>query len=779
MPETVITERVKEKFNRFQETGRVLFMGAPCGFGKSTVAEALLSGKRVKKIVFPEADVSLLGAGDWDYLLADDLQTVSDRHTADSLIALIRENPGRKFVILSRGQVPGYLMPFSYSGIMETVGPGDLFFDRAETAKLLSRAGADVSEEDISSLHSLTKGYPLALFIALRRLAEGEKYRSGFSGAIVNEICDYFEEAVYHRLDMPTRRFLLDLSPFDRFNTELAKMVTGSPDAGAVLSGIIKNSNMLIANGTDNFRFWDIFREFLTREDERTRTDAQRRTALSRGGLYYELHGNIGRALYFYSKSGESEKVSELLIKSTYLHPGMGHYEELEKYYLSLDKKTVAQSPALMQALSMLSALKNDYSESEKWYRELENFSGTLEKGDAVKKETKSRLAWLDISLPQRGVENLTETIPAVFTLMKNKEVSLPSFSVTSAMPSILNGGKDFSDWTGKDDLLYNTIRIPVEAVLGRDGVGLADVAIAESKFEKGEDIGGRMLSIVSKMNEIQTHGTSDIEFAAVGLLAKSQVAAGRLSDSKRTVGSILKRFSDEEHERFIPNIRALMCRIALREGDDEFVNKWFSTEAVRDAVDLKVLKRYRYFTEAMVRIAGGDNEGALLTLAPLSEYCVSCGRHIDMIHLKFLSALAKKRMGLAWEEDFSEAVRISAGYGFTRTIGMYGVNALGMIGESKMEQKGFLKKLTALSRTQGIFYPDFLKPKYMEKERLTEAEMAVLRLLAADKSNAEIGEILDIRLATVKSHVSHILGKLGAKKRSEAKTAAGKLNII
>ena len=53
------------------------------------------------------------------------------------------------------------------------------------------------------------------------------------------------------------------------------------------------------------------------------------------------------------------------------------------------------------------------------------------------------------------------------------------------------------------------------------------------------------------------------------------------------------------------------------------------------------------------------------------------------------------------------------------------------------------------------------------------------MRLLAADKSNAEIGEILDIRLATVKSHVSHILGKLGAKKRSEAITAAEKLNII
>ena len=56
---------------------------------------------------------------------------------------------------------------------------------------------------------------------------------------------------------------------------------------------------------------------------------------------------------------------------------------------------------------------------------------------------------------------------------------------------------------------------------------------------------------------------------------------------------------------------------------------------------------------------------------------------------------------------------------------------------------------------------------------------MQFLRLVCADKSNSEIGEILDIRLATVKSHVSHILQKLGATRRSEAKTIAERLHII
>ena len=50
---------------------------------------------------------------------------------------------------------------------------------------------------------------------------------------------------------------------------------------------------------------------------------------------------------------------------------------------------------------------------------------------------------------------------------------------------------------------------------------------------------------------------------------------------------------------------------------------------------------------------------------------------------------------------------------------------------------------------------------------------------MCADKSNAEIGAILNIKLATVKTHVSHILDKLGVSRRGEAKTAAQKLWLL
>jgi LuxR family transcriptional regulator, maltose regulon positive regulatory protein len=56
--------------------------------------------------------------------------------------------------------------------------------------------------------------------------------------------------------------------------------------------------------------------------------------------------------------------------------------------------------------------------------------------------------------------------------------------------------------------------------------------------------------------------------------------------------------------------------------------------------------------------------------------------------------------------------------------------------------------------------------------EPLTGRELEVLRLLAAGRSNQRIAHDLVVALDTVKKHVTHILGKLGAAGRTEA--AAG-----
>ena len=64
-------------------------------------------------------------------------------------------------------------------------------------------------------------------------------------------------------------------------------------------------------------------------------------------------------------------------------------------------------------------------------------------------------------------------------------------------------------------------------------------------------------------------------------------------------------------------------------------------------------------------------------------------------------------------------------------------------------------------------------------KEPLTEREIEVLRLLAAGQSNKEIARQLQIVEDTVKTHVRHILAKLGVQSRTQAVLSAMRLGLV
>ena len=91
---------------------------------------------------------------------------------------------------------------------------------------------------------------------------------------------------------------------------------------------------------------------------------------------------------------------------------------------------------------------------------------------------------------------------------------------------------------------------------------------------------------------------------------------------------------------------------------------------------------------------------------------------------------------------------------------------------------------LAALVRACG--QPDAVPPRTRSAgaapglaEPLTDRELEVLRLLAAGRSNQRIAHDLVVALDTVKKHVTHVLGKLGAANRTEAAARARQLGLI
>jgi two-component system NarL family response regulator len=66
-----------------------------------------------------------------------------------------------------------------------------------------------------------------------------------------------------------------------------------------------------------------------------------------------------------------------------------------------------------------------------------------------------------------------------------------------------------------------------------------------------------------------------------------------------------------------------------------------------------------------------------------------------------------------------------------------------------------------------------------MNNPVLSERELEVLRLIAQGLSNQGIGTALNIGESTVKSHVTHILSKLGVNDRTQAVIVAVKRGLV
>ena len=69
--------------------------------------------------------------------------------------------------------------------------------------------------------------------------------------------------------------------------------------------------------------------------------------------------------------------------------------------------------------------------------------------------------------------------------------------------------------------------------------------------------------------------------------------------------------------------------------------------------------------------------------------------------------------------------------------------------------------------------------PRAALAEPLTERELEVLQLVAAGASNQDIARTLVVTLATVKTHINHIFGKLDAESRVQVVTRARALGLL
>ena len=334
MNEVVIKPSLREQFLQGWAQCRVIFFSAPCGFGKSTAATALLGNH--KTCVFSAEDPEFLREPvpkNVDVIVIDSLPALKDPEDQQTLCAWIRENPELHFVILSRGVLPGWLMPFRFTGLLQLIEARDLLFDRDTVRVFLEKNGCTPTEAEINVIIHDSLGYPLALTALSRLMQNGQPYTPEIVGIVQQEIYHYFEDNIFNRFSMPLRRMLLDIAPFDTFDAELAQMISGDSHINELISTVRHDTTMLLNADAQKYRFWSFFQQFLMWELRQVYTPQEQAAVYSRAGLYYELHEDYEHALECYSRCKDHRRVLEMLIRNAEQHPGDRESKSRSMYF--------------------------------------------------------------------------------------------------------------------------------------------------------------------------------------------------------------------------------------------------------------------------------------------------------------------------------------------------------------------------------------------------------------------------------------------------------------
>lgn len=214
--------------------------------------------------------------------------------------------------------------------------------------------------------------------------------------------------------------------------------------------------------------------------------------------------------------------------------------------------------------------------------------------------------------------------------------------------------------------------------------------------------------------------------------------------------------------------------QIALRQGDLAAAQFWAGQ--VTGPADASLL--YPCLGLAPVRVLLGRHEKAAAAdrLAELYETARQKGCGAGLVEVRALQALAAETPAEAIQ-FLREALQQAQPEGLIRTFVDKGEPMRALLNRLRSEA-GELKAyvLTLLSTFDGPAEASRPQPFL---EPMSARELEILRLLAEGHSNREIAERLVVGVGTIKSHVHHILDKLGCDSRAQAAAKARGLGLL
>jgi LuxR family transcriptional regulator, maltose regulon positive regulatory protein len=301
---------------------------------------------------------------------------------------------------------------------------------------------------------------------------------------------------------------------------------------------------------------------------------------------------------------------------------------------------------------------------------------------------------------------------------------------------------------------------------------------------------------------ELATHGLElsrllwSTEPTAAGLatLAWIQYALGDQAAARATADEAARTIPSAAIVSLFNPGPAERARLLLALGDVDEAAAWVAERGLRDA-DVPVYPREReYLVLVRLLLAREAPDRALSLLDRLHADAETSGRIGSVIEIRLLQALA---FDVAADspralDTLADALALAQPEGYVRVFSDEGPRLAGLLrrlvapgrrgnGSTVVDVHYVARLLNAVSPEPAALPSPVVRGagRAILVEPLTERESEVLNLVAEGRSNLEIAERLVVTLDTVKRHMTHILGKLGAVSRTHAVARARELRLL
>ena len=774
-------------------------------------------------------------------LVLDDYHVISARQVHESLAFLVEHRPAGICVVLaSRSDPPLPLARLRARGQLTEIRAAELRFTPAEAAELLRHAGSALPDASVAALAARTEGWAAGLALAalsLRGHDDAASFVAAFTGSH-RYVLDYLAEEVLEQQSEQVRSFLLETSVLERLSGSLCDAVTGRPGCQALLESVERAGLFLVP--LDEVRGWwryhhllaDLLRARLQQDRPARAAELHRNAA-----AWYEDHGLADEAIRHATAAGEMTWAARLIEKHfDTVYSLRGEAATIHRWLAAIPASLIESRPRLLLAQAQLAAASGrldavepllDAAERAAAGAAEEPFEPTIGSAASLLVNLPALKALCQAYLAQfRGDAEATAELARRVLAETGGEESLPG--------SIAQGFLAVAEWLRGH--LPAAERAFTSSIAGFraagqhittawSGYSLAQIQRAQGRLDAAARTCQYMLEITAApgrppppaagpgyvglaemaylRNELDTalqHVTKGIElcrqFAYTPPLAAGLVTLAWIRQATGDPAGALAAIGEAGHTSpgppgLLNPVPAQRARLLLAQGDLVAAAGWTEETGLGPDDDQDYAREPGHLVLARILLAQDRPGQALALLDRLHAAAVAQDRTGSLIETGALRALALAATGdeAGAVNTLAEALMLACPQGYVRVFADEGPPMAALLGRLIAAQRtgsGFraaaeipLGYLARLQRAFGPGRPARDPGPSGIVDPLTSRELEVLEMLAAGRSNQAIAAELVVTLDTVKKHVGHVLGKLGAANRTEAVARARELSLI